>query len=48
MNSTIAGLMPKRKGTRTDAPGDEKEGWDADELRCYVVMVKREGAKVRT
>lgn len=31
-----------------DAPGDEKEGWDADELRCYVVMVKREGAKVRT
>ena len=31
-----------------EAPGDEKEGWDADELRCYVVMVKREGAKVRT
>lgn len=34
-----------------DAPGDEKEGWDADELRCYVVMAKRkvrEGAKVRT
>jgi len=31
-----------------DAPGDEKEGWNADELRCYVVMVKREGAKVRT
>ena len=31
-----------------EAPGDEKEGWDADELRCYVVMVKRESAKVRT
>ena len=28
-----------------EAPGDEKEGWDADELRCYVVMVKRESAK---
>ena len=24
-----------------ESPGCEKEGWDADDLRCYVVMVKQ-------
>ena len=35
-----------------ESPGCEKEGWDADDLRCYVVMVKQKVghafAKVRT